>query len=111
MMLHTIGNQFLSVSVNEMGAELWSILGCDGTQYLWQGDPRYWKDRALTIFPYVARLTQGRYVMDGQEYEMPIHGFAPHSRFHLIHILQIHRNANQRRNIHHTCKNCSMRIC
>ena len=85
MMLHTIGNQFLSVSVNEMGAELWSILGCDGTQYLWQGDPRYWKDRALTIFPYVARLTQGRYVMDGQEYEMPIHGFAPHSRFHLIH--------------------------
>ena len=23
--------------------------------------------------------------MDGQEYEMPIHGFAPQSRFHLIH--------------------------
>ena len=76
-MLHTIGNQYLTVTVSEMGAELQSILGNDGTQYLWQGDPAYWKDRALNIFPYVARLTQGRYVIDGEEYAMPIHGFAP----------------------------------
>ena len=80
-MLHRIGNQHLTVVVSELGAELQSIMGCDGTQYLWQGDPKYWKDRALTIFPYVARLTQGRYIMDGQEYAMPIHGFAPESRF------------------------------
>ena len=82
-MLHTISNPYLTVSVSEMGAELQSILGCDGTQYLWQGDPKYWKDRALTIFPYVARLTQGRYIMDGETYAMPIHGFAPESRFAL----------------------------
>lgn len=75
-MLHTIQNHHLSVTVNALGAQLWSIKSADGTQYLWQGDETYWKDRALTIFPYVARLWQGSYQMDGQIYRMPNHGFA-----------------------------------
>ena len=50
-MLHTIGNERMSVTVHETGAQLWSILSQDGTQFLWQGDARYWADRALTIFP------------------------------------------------------------
>ena len=80
-MLHTIQNDCMSVTVHEQGAQLWSILSEDGTQVLWQGDKTYWADRALTIFPYVARLWQGRYELDGKTYEMPIHGFAPGSRF------------------------------
>ena len=78
-MLHTIQNESLSVTVNELGAQLWSIRAADGVEYLWQGDARYWADRALTIFPYVARLWQGQYMLDGQTYRMPIHGFAPGS--------------------------------
>ena len=58
-MLFHISNQFLTVSVSDRGAELMSILGSDGTEYLWQGDPAYWGDRAPNIFPYVARLTDG----------------------------------------------------
>ena len=80
-MLHTIQNECLSVTVDELGAQLWSIRTTDGTEVLWQGDARYWADRALTIFPYVARLWQGQYEMDGQTYRMPIHGFAPGSVF------------------------------
>lgn len=80
-MLHTIGNEYLRVTVNQKGAELWSVASHDGTEYLWQGNPAYWADRALTIFPYVARLTQGLYVMDGETHAMPIHGFAPESVF------------------------------
>lgn len=80
-MLFEIENTFLRVSVNTLGAQLWSIQDAAGVQYLWQGDAKYWADRALTIFPYVARLWQGRYEMDGQEYAMPIHGFAPESKF------------------------------
>lgn len=82
-MLHTIGNECLRVTVSEKGAELQSVLGHDGTEYLWQGDPAYWSDRALTIFPYVARLTDGKYRMDGKTYAMQIHGFAPSSLFEL----------------------------
>lgn len=80
-MLHTIANDRLTVAVDDLGAQLWSIRSADGTEYLWQGDPAYWSDRALTIFPYVARLWQGQYEMDGQKHGMPIHGFAPTSRF------------------------------
>lgn len=82
-MLHTIENSRMRVTVNSLGAQLWSILGSDGTEYLWQGDAKYWADRALTIFPYVARLWQGTYSMDGQTHSMPIHGFAPGSEFAL----------------------------
>lgn len=82
-MIYTIGNECLTVSVNDLGAQLWSIRSHDGTEYLWQGDPEYWSDRALTIFPYVARLWQGQYELDGERHVLPIHGFAPTSAFTL----------------------------
>lgn len=82
-MLHTIKNDHLTITVSEQGAELWSILDADGTEYLWQGDSRYWGDRALNIFPYVARLTEGQYELDGQRYHMPIHGLAMYEPFTL----------------------------
>ena len=65
-MRHTIKNARLTVVAEEDGAQLRSILGADGTEYLWQGDPKYWSDRALNIFPYVARLTDGSYYMDDE---------------------------------------------
>lgn len=77
----TIQNEFLTVTVARKGAELQSILGADGTEYLWQGDPAYWPDRALNIFPYVARLTEGSYYLDGQLHRMAIHGIAPYRAF------------------------------
>lgn len=80
-MLHTIKNDWLTVTASEKGAQLQSVLGADGTEYLWQGDPQYWSDRALNIFPYVARLTEGKYSLDGQLHEMAIHGLAPYGTF------------------------------
>ncbi len=80
-MLHTIRNAYMTVTAAEKGAELQSILGADGTEYLWQGDSRYWGDRAPNLFPYVARLTQGSYYLDGKLYKMPIHGIAPYRDF------------------------------
>lgn len=82
-MLHTIQNKFLTVTAAEKGAELRSILSADGTEYLWQGDSRYWSDRAPNLFPFVARLTDGKYYLDGDLHEMPIHGFAPYLDFSL----------------------------
>lgn len=80
-MIIKIQNDFLQVSVSDAGAELMSIRGADGTEYLWQGDSKYWSDRAPNIFPYVARLTGGRYTYQGKTYHMPIHGFAPTALF------------------------------
>ncbi|HIT34835.1 MAG TPA: aldose 1-epimerase family protein [Candidatus Faecousia intestinigallinarum] len=77
----TIHNEFLTVTAAEKGAELQSILGADGTEYLWQGDAKYWPDRALNIFPYVARLTNGSFYLDGKLHHMAIHGIAPYQEF------------------------------
>lgn len=82
-MEHTIHNDFLSVTVAEQGAELQSIRSADGMEYIWQGDPAYWPDRAPTLFPFIGRLTNNRCRCYGAEYPMGIHGFAAQSRFTL----------------------------
>ncbi len=78
-MIH-LQNDFLSFCVSEHGAEMQS-LSCRGVEYLWDGDPKYWTDRAPTMFPYVARLTNDSYLLDGKPYSMSIHGFALSSEF------------------------------
>lgn len=74
-MNYTIKNEKLTVTVSDCGAELQSIQTADGHEYLWQTDPEIWTDRAPNIFPYVARMTEGRYTLHGKEYQMSIHGF------------------------------------
>ena len=80
-MIHTLQNHLLTVAVSDRGAELQSIRHADGTEFLWQGDPAYWPDRALVLFPYIARMTNGMYTYQGKTYRMPIHGFAPKAVF------------------------------
>lgn len=74
MELITLQNEFLTVTLDPCGAVLHSIVK-DGAEYLWQGDKRYWARRDANLFPYVGRLTDGKYLLEGQEYPMTIHGF------------------------------------
>lgn len=78
-MEYTIRNEHLRVTVQSHGGSLRSILDPEGTQYLWQGDPAYWKGQAPNLFPYIGRMTGGRYTLDGREYRMDIHGFVKDS--------------------------------
>lgn len=75
--LTELNNGMLTVRVAARGAELQSIMDAEGKEYLWQGNPAYWADRALNLFPYVARLTEGKYTYRGKTYSMNIHGFVP----------------------------------
>lgn len=75
-MEHVIKNGSLSVVLSSMGGELQSVRDHENTEYLWQGDPRYWRNRATNIFPYVGRLTGETYKLYGNTYHMAIHGFA-----------------------------------
>lgn len=75
VMNYTIKNENLTVAISDRGAELQSIQTADGHEYLWQSDPVIWEDRAPNIFPYVARMTEGKYTLQGKEYKMDIHGF------------------------------------
>ena len=70
-------NDELCLTISDMGAEMQSVKK-DGTEYLWNGDEKYWPERAPLLFPFVGRFTDGRYLLGGREYEMNIHGFARH---------------------------------
>lgn len=80
-MLLTIQNEQIRLSAETKGAQLMSIRSVDGTEYLWQGNPDYWSDRAPTLFPFIGRLTNDSYRYHGQVYRMGIHGFAASSEF------------------------------
>ena len=75
-MICTIQNQCLTVQVEDLGAQLASIRTPDGEEYLWQGNPDIWARRAPILFPFIGRLREGSYDLDGTAYAISTHGFA-----------------------------------
>ncbi len=49
--LHTLKNEQLTVTASSFGAELQSVTGADGVEYLWNGDPAYWAAGHPICFP------------------------------------------------------------
>lgn len=89
-MFHHISNSFLDITISEQGAEMMSIQNKAGIEFLWQGDKTYWSNRAMNLFPYIARLTQGCYRYQGKLYHLPIHGFAPTATYKAIQNAEDH---------------------
>ncbi len=87
-MIYTIKSNKITVLINSFGAELMSIKDINGAEYLWQGEKKYWKDRAPILFPYIARLTDNKYYIDNKCYSMNIHGFASNSEFQVVKLLE-----------------------
>lgn len=58
--METLQNEFLTVEVSDLGAELQSIKDADEHEYLWQGDDKYWGRRSPILFPIVSGLYQER---------------------------------------------------
>lgn len=79
-MLITLENESLRLTLDTLGAQMMSLVHGD-TEYLWQGDPKYWPDRAPTLFPFIGRLWNNSYTYRGKTYSMGIHGFAAQSEF------------------------------
>lgn len=73
--IYEIQNDRMIVQINSLGGSIVSMRDKDGTEYLWQKNPAYWGDDAPHLFPYIARLTDGKYIFEDKEYEMDIHGF------------------------------------
>ena len=82
-MLLTVKNEHLSLTVDTIGAQMMNLQSADGTEYLWQGNPKYWGDRSPMLFPFIGRLTDNSYQIHGKVYPMTIHGFAASSEFRL----------------------------
>ena len=62
--MHTLQNDVLKITVAECGAELKSIIAlADGTEYLFDGDPTWWKYSSPVLFPIVGKVNGGKYIL------------------------------------------------
>ena len=77
----TLNNEFLTVSIDEKGAQLCSVKGADGTEYIWQADPKVWGRHAPLLFPVIGRLKDSQYTLEGKSYTIGAHGFARDTLF------------------------------
>ena len=55
-MNQTIRSGGAQAVIKSLGAELSSLTDGAGTQYLWQGDPAYWKSQSPVLFPIVGGI-------------------------------------------------------
>ncbi len=82
-MEYTLTNGIITIGVSSKGAELKSLV-CEGKEYMWQADPKYWGRTAPVLFPMVGSLKEKKYQCDGKEYQMGQHGFARDMEFEVI---------------------------
>lgn len=78
-----LNNGIIKVTIAEMGAEVKSVVK-DGREYMWCGDPKYWCRTSPVLFPFVGGLKNGKYSIDGVEYDGRKHGFARDLKFDVV---------------------------
>lgn len=73
----TIQNNRLKATLNELGAELISLINLENEdEIMWEGNPDFWGGQSPVLFPTVGALKDDKYIFEGQTYELPRHGFA-----------------------------------
>jgi len=80
-----IENSFLKVGINQVGAEFASLQSvADGTEYLWQADPKYWGRHSCILFPYIGKVWEDKFRIGEKTYHGKQHGFARNMLFEKI---------------------------
>jgi galactose mutarotase-like enzyme len=72
----SIENKLLKISVQKTGAELCSVMDKSTNQeYMWSGDAAVWGSFAPVLFPIIGCLKDNEFLVEGQSYNVPKHGF------------------------------------
>ena len=76
-MLHKIENEYLTCEIDDMGAQLHSLVSKEnGKEYIWYGRTEIWYGQAPVLFPIIGQLINDTYYYNGIKYTMPKHGLA-----------------------------------
>ncbi|MBB3445353.1 aldose 1-epimerase family protein [Rhizobium sp. BK379] len=78
-----IANQFLTVDVSSLGAEMQALTSSDGRSWVWNGDAAFWTGRSPILFPMVGKAPNDVLKVAGHSAPMGQHGFARRSEFAL----------------------------
>ena len=81
MNLHRIQNDLIRIAVSGSGAELKSLTGRSGREWMWQASPEFWPRTAPVLFPVVGKLNDNSFRYKGVSYPLPQHGFARDREF------------------------------
>ena len=79
-MRRTLTNEKIKIEVADRGAELKS-LKCDGVEYIWYSDPKYWEYCSPFLFPVVGTLKDKKTIFGDKEYHIPQHGIIRYRDF------------------------------
>ncbi|MFN5181944.1 MAG: aldose 1-epimerase family protein [Bacteroidota bacterium] len=78
-------NQFLKVSISEIGAEIKSVFSFKHQiEQIWNADPEYWNRSAPHLFPIVGELKNNAFSYQGKSYNLTRHGFIRNMLFEVI---------------------------
>lgn len=84
-MISILENNLIKITASTSGGELHSIIGKNtNTEFLWTGNPEYWKYHSPILFPIVGKVNNGKYFIDNKCFELPQHGLARLQEFKLI---------------------------
>lgn len=84
-MRYRIANGSLTAEFDTLGAQAVSLKSRGGREYLWQGDPKYWKGQAPVLFPIVGNLRGKRAAIGGgKTCRLEQHGLARRMEFRLV---------------------------
>ena len=84
-MRYCLENETLRVEIDTHGAEIKSVVRKeDDTEYMWNGDPKYWGRTSPVLFPFVGAVRDKEYRHEGKTYAMGQHGFARDAEFTCI---------------------------
>lgn len=81
---YELTNKELTVGFTTFGGTMTSIKDTDGTEYLWQGDKKYWSGQAPVLFPICGSIRNDHaFLRNGKETRMPRHGLIRKKEFSL----------------------------
>ncbi len=79
-MKYQIHHREMTAVIDSVGAQLLSLKK-NGKETIWDGDPAYWGDSSLILFPIVGRICNDTYTYQDDQYRLSIHGFASGREF------------------------------
>lgn len=79
----TLKNEYLTVKISTLGAEIKSIKSDNGEERIHQSD-MFWQGTAPVLFPICGKLYDGNLRINKRKYKLPSHGFARDNEFNLM---------------------------
>ncbi len=83
--MNILKNEFITATINPKGAELSSVV-LDGIERIWQADPQIWDRHSPLLFPFIGRLKDQQYELDGAVIDAPRHGFCRDRMFQVVEL-------------------------